>query len=448
MGILETKGLGKTFGGNSVFRNVDIELEGGQLTVLGGINGSGKSILIKTISGDIRPDSGKIIFEGSPVDLTSIVQARRIGISAVYQEYMLVPDLTVAENILLGSRKFTINRRKMNDQVSRFLEQLGLGFDPSSKVSSFSSDDQVLLECAAAAFYGPKVLILDDLFSFLRGAAQMKLLEMIDSLKKGGAAVLVTTSDPEVMVLGDRLFFLDCSGIKPLPLHTKESDILEMLGVSPEYSIESVEGEPLIDIDNLADTGIDLSLKRGEILFISCDNEVSLREFTRALTRQDPFSENTVAILREAKNFFERFSSRGHPSEAEKYFSANLKNTGLVSQIMLKKSRNFKSKRSLKKSFILNKESVVSVKSFLAGLGRVSGFSSLMRDEDKKLSHLRFDACDLFIFIRPLIGLDPVSTSALAEVLQEIVDRSKAAVIISDDIKSGKLCTRIMNKCK
>jgi len=114
----------------------------------------------------------------------------------------------------------------------------------------------------------------------------------------------------------------------------------------------------------------------------------------------------------------------------------------------LKKSRKFTSNRSLKKSFILNKESLVSVKSFLAGLGRAPGFSGLMRDDDTKLSHLRFDACDLFVFIRPLIGLDPVSTSALAEVLQEIVDRSKSAVIISDEIKSGKICTRIMSKCK
>ena len=62
MGILETKGLRKNFGENNVFRNADIELESGQLTVLGGINGSGKSILVKTISGDILPDSGKIIF--------------------------------------------------------------------------------------------------------------------------------------------------------------------------------------------------------------------------------------------------------------------------------------------------------------------------------------------------------------------------------------------------
>ncbi len=87
------------------------------------------------------------------------------------------------------------------------------------------------------------------------------------------------------------------------------------------------------------------------------------------------------------------------------------------------------------------------MKSFLAGLGRAPGFSGLMRDDDTKLSHLRFDACDLFIFIRPLIGLDPVSTRALAEVLQEIADRSKAAVVISDEIMSRKLCTRIMNKC-
>ncbi len=447
MGILETKGLGKNFGENNVFRNADIELESGLLTVLGGINGSGKSILVKTISGDILPDSGKVIFEGSPVDLTSIAEARRLGISAIYQEYMLVPDLTVAENILLGSDKFTISRRKMNDQVSRFLEQLGLEFDPSSKVSSFSSDDQVLLEFAVAAFSRPKVLILDDLFSFVRGATRVKLLEMIDSFKKGGVAVLVTTSDPEVMVLGDRLFFMDYSGIKPLPLQTKESDIWKMLGVSPEYSVAPVGGEPLIDIDNLADTGLDLRLKRGEVLCISCDNGVSVREFTRALTRQDPFSENSVAMLREAKNFFERFSSRGHSSEAEKYFSSNVKNTGLVSQIMLKKSRKFTSNRSLKKSFILNRESLVSVKSFLAGLGRAPGFSGLMRDDDTKLSHLRFDACDLFIFIRPLIGLDPVSTRALAEVLQEIADRSKAAVVISDEIMSRKLCTRIMNKC-
>jgi len=185
-------------------------------------------------------------------------------------------------------------------------------------------------------------------------------------------------------------------------------------------------------------------LKRGEVLNIFCESGELVRAFTRAMIRQDPFTDNSVPLFREAKSFFDRFSSRSSSTPAEKYFCSNLKNTGLVSQVMLKKSGSFKSSKSLKKSFILNKESVVSVKSFLAGLERIPGFSGLVSEEDKKLSQLRFDACDLYVFVRPLLGLDPVSVNALSTVLQEIVNRSKAAVIISDEAGSSMLSTRKM----
>ena len=444
MSILEVRGIEKTYSGKRILKAVSFDLESGKLTVLGGLNGIGKSTLIKMMSGDIRPDSGEIVFDGHHVELRSIVEARRIGLSAVYQEYMLVPDLTVAENIFLGSGKFTISRKKMNSEASRLLSKFGLSFDPSSKVSSLSSDEQALLEFAAAVFSEPKVLMIDDLFSVLQTESRKRLLQMIEVIKNKGTAVLVVTTDPDLMLMADHLLFMDESGVEYLPCPIERGALLERMGASSDFSILPAEGELLIEISNLAGSGQDLSLKRGEVLNIFCESGELVRAFTRAMIRQDPFTDNSVPLFREAKSFFDRFSSRSSSTPAEKYFCSNLKNTGLVSQVMLKKSGSFKSSKSLKKSFILNKESVVSVKSFLAGLERIPGFSGLVSEEDKKLSQLRFDACDLYVFVRPLLGLDPVSVNALSTVLQEIVNRSKAAVIISDEAGSSMLSTRKM----
>jgi len=444
MSILEVRGIEKTYGGKRILKAVDFDLESGKLTILGGLNGIGKSTLIKIMSGDIRPDSGEIVFDGHRIELRSIVEARRIGLSAVYQEYMLVPDLTVSENIFLGSDKFTISRKKMNSEASRLLSKFGLSLDPSSKVSSLSSDDQALLEFAAAVFSKPRVLMIDDLFSVLGTESRKRLLQMMEVIKNNGTAVLVATADPDLMLLADHLLFMDESGVEHLPCPIERGVILERMGASSDFSILPAEGELLIEISNIAGSGQDLRLKRGEVLNIFCESGELVKAFTRAMTRQDPFTDNSVPLFREAKSFFDRFSSRSSSTAAEKYFGSNLKNTGLVSQVMLKKSGSFKSSKSLKKSFILNRESVVSVKSFLAGLERIPGFSGLVSEEDKKLSQLRFDACDLYVFVRPLLGLDPVSMNALSTVLQDIVNRSKAAVIISDEAGSSTLSTRKM----
>ncbi|HAY98342.1 MAG TPA: ABC transporter, partial [Mesotoga sp.] len=218
MRVIEARGIEKSYGGKKVLKAVDLDLDSGQLTVLGGLNGSGKSTIIKILSGDISPDNGEIVFDGKRVELRSIVDARHIGISAVYQEYMLVPDLTIAENIFLGSGKFSISRKKMNQESSRLLKEVGLEYEPSAKVSSLSADDQSLLEFAIAAFSEPKVLLIDDLFSVLNSSYKERLLKMINDVKNRGASVLVATPDPEIMQKADRLFFIENSTVVDLPV--------------------------------------------------------------------------------------------------------------------------------------------------------------------------------------------------------------------------------------
>lgn len=448
MRVIEARGIEKSYGGKKVLKAVDLDLDSGQLTVLGGLNGSGKSTIIKILSGDISPDNGEIVFDGKRVELRSIVDARHIGISAVYQEYMLVPDLTIAENIFLGSGKFSISRKKMNQESSRLLKEVGLEYEPSAKVSSLSADDQSLLEFAIAAFSEPRVLLIDDLFSVLNSSYKERLLKMINDVKNRGASVLVATPDPEIMQKADRLFFIENSTVVDLPVPLDRGEILRRIGASNDRSIPPSEGEPLIEIGNVAGTGKDLEIRRGELLHVFCGSSEIIRELTRAITRQDPFSENAVPIFREAKSFFERFGSRGPSSDAEKYFSATLKNSGLVSQVMLKKARSFISTKKLRRSYILNKESVVSVKSFLAGLEEIDGFAGIVSDEDVKLSHLRFEACDLYVFVRPLLGLDPVSIDALVRVLRDISVNSKAALVLTDEMESLSFCTRGMIVCR
>ena len=173
---LSASGISKSFAGVPVLQDVDLALRAGEVHALVGENGAGKSTLIRILTGALRPDRGSVTLLGKPLP-TDPREARRRGISCVYQEFTLVPDMTVRDNILLGRERGQILRaRGTDDALTGRLRELGAHCGPDAIVRTLSVAEQQLVEIARALDTQAGVLILDEPTAALSGPEVERLL--------------------------------------------------------------------------------------------------------------------------------------------------------------------------------------------------------------------------------------------------------------------------------
>lgn len=196
--LVSMQGISKAFPGVQALENVDFDLRYGEIHALMGGNGAGKSTLIKVLTGVENPDSGKIFLEGKEVSVRSPQHAQNLGISTVYQEINLCPNLTVAENILIGRepRKFMrIDWKKMNTQAKEILLRvLGIDIDVTQTLGSYSVAIQQMVAIARALeIESAKVLILDEPTSSLSVAETDQLFQVMRRLKGENVGIIFIT---------------------------------------------------------------------------------------------------------------------------------------------------------------------------------------------------------------------------------------------------------------
>ncbi|MFN3983751.1 MAG: ATP-binding cassette domain-containing protein, partial [Caldilinea sp.] len=162
--VLEMRDISKSFGGTAALSGFSLVLEPGRIHALVGENGAGKSTLIKTMTGIHQPDAGTILIEGQPVTLRGTAEAQRAGIAAIYQEPMVFPDLSVAENIFIShqNRPRLINWSTLNDLAAAMIARLGVTLDPRRAALELTLAEQQTVEIARAISLNVRVLIMDE----------------------------------------------------------------------------------------------------------------------------------------------------------------------------------------------------------------------------------------------------------------------------------------------
>ena len=208
--LLELRGICKFFPGVRALDGVDFTLRRGEIHALMGENGAGKSTLIKVLTGVYSKDEGTISMEGTPVQIRTTQDALKAGISTVYQEITLCPNLTVAENLYIGRTKgaFT-NWRKMNADAKKLLSSLGIPAAPTQQLSSCSIAVQQMVAIARAVDMECKVLILDEPTSSLDEQEVEKLFKLMLDLKSRGVGIIFVTHFLEqVYAVCDRITVL------------------------------------------------------------------------------------------------------------------------------------------------------------------------------------------------------------------------------------------------
>ncbi len=192
--ILELKNIHKSFPGVLALQGVDFSLNEGEVHALMGENGAGKSTLIKVLTGVYTKDEGEIILDGNEVHIKSPQDAQRMGISTVYQEITLCPNLSVAENMYIGRNEELIqNWKKMNEGAEKILQSLDIPAKATQQLASCSIAVQQMVAIARAVDMECKVLILDEPTSSLDEQEVEKLFKLMRDLKQRGVGIIFVT---------------------------------------------------------------------------------------------------------------------------------------------------------------------------------------------------------------------------------------------------------------
>jgi ABC-type uncharacterized transport system ATPase subunit len=284
--ILKVAGISKRFGTTIALDNVDFELRRGEVHGLLGENGAGKTTLCNIIYGMLKPDRGLIYLDGRERRFNSPREAIADGICMVHQEFMLIPSLSVVDNIILftGRRGILMGRKEAAEKLSQYSREYGLNIKPWTKVSALSAGEKQRLEIVKALMLGARILILDEPTSVL---TRLETVELFKSLKRmteaGRSVILVTHKMDEDLSSADRITVLR-QGRRIAVLENKNIDrnTLSRLIVDREvvFNIEKPAGNLgglILKVSGLAHVdssgvevlkGVDLVARRGEIVGI------------------------------------------------------------------------------------------------------------------------------------------------------------------------------------
>jgi len=191
--VIELEGINKTFPAVRALDNVSLSVKSGEVRGLVGENGAGKSTLIKIITGAYTKDSGTMIFEGNEITRNSPLISKALGIYAVYQDVMVTPDLSVAENFFLGQQPKIgpfINWKKMYKESTEFLENIGLDINVRKSIKELSIAESEMITISKALWQKPKLVIFDEPTAVLTRNETKILFQIIDELKNQGTAVI------------------------------------------------------------------------------------------------------------------------------------------------------------------------------------------------------------------------------------------------------------------
>lgn len=210
---LEMKNITKRFGGVLALSDVSLTVRHGEIHALIGENGAGKSTLMKILAGACKKDSGTIWLNGEQVNIAAPKNAKQLGIAVIYQEFMLAPDLSVAENIYLdelGSGKLFLHWREMRQNAKKWLEKLGFDdIDPRTKVRDLSVAYQQITEICKNLMHNSRILVLDEPTAVLTITEIHKLFQVLKQLRKEGVSIIyISHRLDEIFELSDRITVL------------------------------------------------------------------------------------------------------------------------------------------------------------------------------------------------------------------------------------------------
>ena len=310
--LLEIKGLSKAFPGVQALESVDLDIREGEVHALLGENGAGKSTLIKILSGAYPKDHGEILYQGKPIEIKTPHHAQQLGISTIYQEFNLGPDLTVPENIFLGHlphRGPLVDWGQAKTRAEEILNRLGIKLPMDVPASKLTVAEQQLVEIAKALARETRLLIMDEPSAVLGDKDLEKLYQVVRALKAEGIAIIyISHRLVEIFEIADRVTVLK-DGRLVETRNVADVTMPELVRLMIGRDLQDVypkrtaaAGDVLLEVKNIDRPGVlhDISfhVRAGEIVGIAGMRGAGRTELARAIFGADPH-QGTITVAGE-----------------------------------------------------------------------------------------------------------------------------------------------------
>jgi ribose transport system ATP-binding protein len=457
--LMEVKNINKAFPGVQALDDVSVKFLPGEVHAVVGENGAGKSTLMKIMAGAYKPDDGVILFQGEEISFSHPVEAQNIGIGIIYQEFNLLPERTVAQNIFLGrepSKFGVLNRHQLNKQTNDVLKELGVDNMISSTllVSSLSVAEQQLVEIAKAISLNAKVLIMDEPTASLTYTEVNLLFDLITKLKaKGLAVIFISHRLSEVFGISDKITVLK-DGVLIGTKYTNEvntEDLVYMMvgrvldHYFPPLGIQEEFGDVVLKVENGSNDllkEINLELRKGEVLGISGLQGSGRTELAQALFGVVPFKTGKIELYGKAITI-------NNPTRAIKrrmgFVTEDRKSEGLLLMQPIRDNMLL-ALRSLQNIFkFVYKDGIHRSSSLVSELGnqvdvRVDSYDKEVQDlsggnqQKVVLSKWLASEAEIFIFDEPTRGIDVEAKARIHDIIRGLTNQGIAVLMVSSEL--------------
>jgi ribose transport system ATP-binding protein len=450
--LLDMRGIGKEFLGVRVLDDVDFSCAAGEVHAIVGENGAGKSTLMKILCGAYRPSEGEVRIDGEPVSFHHPLEGQQAGVAIIYQEFNLLPDRTVAENIFLGReprRGILIDRRAMEDRARELLTELAPDdpISPREQVGNLPVARQQSVEIAKALSLDSRIMVMDEPTAALAAHEVERLFEQIHRLKQRGLAVLyVSHRLKEVFEIADRITVLkDGKRVKTVASDEVTSPELVRLMVGreldqyfPPRAAPEARGPVRLRVRGAGNdllSGIDLDVHAGEIVGVAGLQGSGRTELARAIFGADPFHYGSFEL--DGKEM-QIGSPRAAVAAGIGFVTEDRKAEGLALAQSVRDNVSLAWRtlgRSMRRSRELDVGTLVkAVELRSRGLGQEVRFLSGGNQQKVVLAKWLATEPRLVIFDEPTRGIDVGAKAGIHDLIRGLANEGVAVVMISSEL--------------
>lgn len=464
------KGIVKDYPGVRALNSVNFDLRAGEVHCLVGENGAGKSTLIKILAGAVKKDAGEILLEQKPVEILSPIDAQRLGIGIIYQDFKLVDELSVSENILLGQEpqrgKFIrlLNRTREKERAKEVLGQLGEDIDTDVRVGQLSTAKRQIIEIAKALSRSVRILVLDEPSAALTDHELQNLFAIIKRLRSEGVGIVyISHRLDEVFDIGDRVTVLrDGSHVHTAPVEEvdRKSLIRHMVGreLEQEYpKVVTERGTEILRLEGVSSEflhDVTFSVFRGEVFGIA--GLVGAGRSTLAHTLFGAGEKHSGRVFLDGKEFDPK-----SPQEAIEagvgFLTEDRNRYGLILPMNVRENISLSNLRQVLRGMMIDRGKERGVAESFAEQLRIktpsveSTVEGLSGGNRQKviLARWLFTQSRLLLFDEPTAGIDVGAKREIYLLINELVQRGVGVIILSSELPELLgMCDRIGVMCE
>ncbi len=453
--ILEIKNLSKYYPGVIALNNVSLDIKKGEVHALIGENGAGKSTLVKCCSGAIKPSKGTIKINGEPFTGLSPELSEKKGLSVIYQEFNLINELSVAENVFLGRaiRKngIFLDMKAMVEETKKIFKQLHININPNELIKNLTVGYQQMVEIAKALSLDAKIIFMDEPSASLTTTEVEDLFRVVEKLRKTGVTIIyISHRLEEIFQICDRITVLrDGESIKTLNVKESNQRQLIELMVGREFTEtfppkpNCIKDDVVLDVKQLTGNGvknISFQVKRGEILGFGGLMGAGRTEMAELLFGVKSYSSGSIFLN---KKMLRTKNPETVINQGIAYVSEDRKQKGALLDIDIRENIAISILKRISNFSIVNEKKEDAIA--LDYMKQLSIKAPNMKQKVKNLSggnqqKVVLGKClspkpDLIILDEPTRGIDVGAKYEIYKLIIEMVEKGKGVILISSEME-------------